>query len=1291
MASQQPGQGRDSSNRSNQQQSGQGQRRDSQTAAPGPRGQPSSYPQYHQTRPNQQRIGFTNPFTGQIRPPLGGGYAAVAEAEASAGDNQHYQPGWNQYGAYGSIREQLFPQQGSSGTPQYGTFGQGQPSQQQPPMGMGQRNQGYPAQYFQQQPYQTPNQQYQPQQFQHPYAQHPENMQPSFPMQQMMHCFYCGSYHQPNFCPAFAMQQYNPYGTGAPGFEVTDPDNQGTQATSSVTSDDTGHTNISPHQIAQEPNTGQAVSGAIPRQQETPSSISGPSNGPSMSAQNARTADAITKDASSGSRQFKFQSSELTFNSVQAMKRVDKHASMLAMSGKEYGSEAPSNQEIEDAKGDYGLRTSFNKTSNSKEVWIAANYFPVDLKAANVKIYVYDIEMLRQVTPREIEMRNRFCKEKIFTHLRRNEPALQTLQHNSGFWVTNYDTIWSVRELFPPTAASNSVLFQQSNLQCRDQNYRLVSGVQVSISRGRVLDLSKSVAELFRGNTNIVSNYDDPAVLINGLNAIITEVARTSPHRTSTTANKFYWTNKDSAELDASQRNQGLRHTIQALSGYFASMRPSFDQLLLNVNTVTSPFFHNLTVREYAIRLLVNINVAERWQAGQLTSLPSQDVRALQTALRGLRVTLSDAIAGNSTDPTSKLRVITEIEPQANITATSDFRVNIGKSLRMNDPQNEEWHLASELTIEPFQLTNGQLRAHQTEAMIDCARRRPFVNAHLITEDGAAMFGFNTQIGDFRLANFNLIVRPQLIRIAARLLPTPTLQYGNDETTPDAASWNLAEYKFVKPITTESLAILELRDRILHEYNPAHRREIQERIDAVNRLVDSLREALEKHAMTRSRNNVKVKHRQSARVTKNQMQNYDEQAVVALFKTHLVKPEACCNVVILPNKPDYDLYATVKRAAELDLGTRTLCVTYSNLRSTLGKLNRSPHAFGQLASNLALKCNLKGQGDNHHIVDAFSPLFERHSAISAANNSNGKGKAAEVTPKSTCDTIVIGADVAHPLKAAAPGCPSIASVVGSVDDHFVSFPGSMRLQIGRKETIDKLHDMVKERLIDWAEKHNNRLPKRMLFYRDGVSESQYDKLIQEELPQLHEAYKLARAYLDNDQATLTTLNPDGDDDDKHFEDTSNTSSSKPIASSSSSKAKDEQKPTVKEQAPKEISKEQAWQAIQAGKDDFKLTYVVVGKRHNTRFFALSKEGTYSLKEPGSNGAQPTGNVMPGTLVDNTITHPFSFDFFLQSHKAIAGTGRSAHYFVLTNQMQLSTEQLQAIVSLHLIYACPLLT
>src|SRR5436305_256409 len=89
-----------------------------------------------------------------------------------------------------------------------------------------------------------------------------------------------------------------------------------------------------------------------------------------------------------------------------------------------------------------------------------------------------------------------------------------------------------------------------------------------------------------------------------------------------------------------------------------------------------------------------------------------------------------------------------------------------------------------------------------------------------------------------------------------------------------------------------------------------------------------------------------------------------------------------------------------------------------------------------------------------------------------------------------------------------------------------------------------------------------------------------------------------------------------------------------------------------------------------------ITFVVVQKRHHTRFFPLDKRDS-----------DKTGNCLPGTVIESGITHPYEFDFCtyyyrferiheneltnfnldLQSHAGLQGTSRPTHYHVLFDE------------------------
>lgn len=78
-----------------------------------------------------------------------------------------------------------------------------------------------------------------------------------------------------------------------------------------------------------------------------------------------------------------------------------------------------------------------------------------------------------------------------------------------------------------------------------------------------------------------------------------------------------------------------------------------------------------------------------------------------------------------------------------------------------------------------------------------------------------------------------------------------------------------------------------------------------------------------------------------------------------------------------------------------------------------------------------------------------------------------------------------------------------------------------------------------------------------------------------------------------------------------------------------------------------------------------ITFIVVGKRHHTRFYPTT---TYDTGNRIKQIDIKTSNPVGGTVVDRGITEARNWDFFLQSHMAIHGTAWPAHYIVLLDEI-----------------------
>jgi len=85
---------------------------------------------------------------------------------------------------------------------------------------------------------------------------------------------------------------------------------------------------------------------------------------------------------------------------------------------------------------------------------------------------------------------------------------------------------------------------------------------------------------------------------------------------------------------------------------------------------------------------------------------------------------------------------------------------------------------------------------------------------------------------------------------------------------------------------------------------------------------------------------------------------------------------------------------------------------------------------------------------------------------------------------------------------------------------------------------------------------------------------------------------------------------------------------------------------------------------EASTEEAKLTYIVVTKRINTRFFAQSRHGFE--------------NPLPGTVVDDVVTWPERWDFYLVAQLARQGTVSPTSYNILYERNGLDADKIQRL-------------
>ncbi|KAI6021130.1 Piwi domain-containing protein [Pisolithus marmoratus] len=629
------------------------------------------------------------------------------------------------------------------------------------------------------------------------------------------------------------------------------------------------------------------------------------------------------------------------------------------------------------------------------------------------------------------------------------------------------------------------------------------------------------------------------------------------------------------------QPQRGLSDRLQAWGGVFVSVRPVHSQLMVNVGLCVSAFHKSRNLGEAIsdfkrashgadpTRFLQRVKVTSEYR-GYTTTMRVQEVvdkppAKLRFQWDNKDVSVADYI---------------ERRYNTNLKHAGDWPVINVAGRKSPHPVYVPVELCR---IADDQLFKGKLEDNEAREMIKFACRKPADNRILIPE-GLRLLGFskpnvtgirqsvppNAKTDNATLDNFDITVDPRMVDILARVLPCPKLQYGNCrlDNVKDGG-WNTLGCKFVRGAVVQSWCVLNVRDGALRPNNDDLTPESickdfekkckecgivfkgRPAILKTEALPDIQRDACRRKALAEVR-----------RVIKDWCD--------ANFKHGNENRAKSSFILVLLRRRDNFIYPGIKRMCDLEFGIHTLHVLVSKLDSS------TPSKLDQYYANVALKVNIKLGGVNHLLGDDDVRWLKQKK------------------------TMVVGMDVTHPSPGSHVGTPSVAAVVASVDDSFVHFPASLRCQISKQEMIGDLRAMFNERLHAYGGQPET-LPERVIVYRDGVSETQYNAVLMDELQSIKDAF--ADKYANSPHPALTI--------------------------------------------------------------------VVCGKRHHVRLFPAQEQTSNATGVKNR-----SGNTLPGTVVDNTITSVFYFDFYLQAHAAVQGHVKGTHYVVLYDENNLGSDEVQ---------------
>jgi eukaryotic translation initiation factor 2C len=302
-----------------------------------------------------------------------------------------------------------------------------------------------------------------------------------------------------------------------------------------------------------------------------------------------------------------------------------------------------------------------------------------------------------------------------------------------------------------------------------------------------------------------------------------------------------------------------------------------------------------------------------------------------------------------------------------------------------------------------------------------------------------------------------------MVEFNGRILETPEILYGNGQTAKcNMGAWEMKErgkkesMKYFEPVDIHNWFIIGAEPEKLFKKSD---------LDAMG----------QKFMKVAAEVGMKMK---APRVTilkesrdKNARMKLLEEIVKHCLK---LKPDLIMFVI---SQQDSYLYNKMKALGDVQYGVHTQCILSKNAKGN--KLNP------QLIGNVLLKINAKLHGINNQV-----------------KTKTENGIMSE-------PTLILGADVTHP----SPGSngPSIAALVGSMNKSASKYQCEIQVQTHRQEMIGSKNDPYLEemttKILKGFFKETAQKPRHIIYYRDGVSEGQFDEIMTTELRQIHEACK----------------------------------------------------------------------------------------------------------------------------------------------------------------------------------------
>ncbi|KAG2129585.1 ribonuclease H-like domain-containing protein [Suillus clintonianus] len=529
----------------------------------------------------------------------------------------------------------------------------------------------------------------------------------------------------------------------------------------------------------------------------------------------------------------------------------------------------------------------------------------------------------------------------------------------------------------------------------------------------------------------------DISPLISAYNIVIQQHASSTATRVG---NSRYFGFPD---YKANELSPGLTG-LQALRGFFLSVRPVFGELMVNVGVCMTPFYKPIG------RLDLAYNESADRSKGAIPQRFAQNVKVTTTYLGYTKRRTLLRITSSSAEKTTFLKDGRQISVAQHFQEAHDIALK-RPDLPLADLGTERRavYVPLELCTIESQPFRGLLDDRETTKMLNHACQPPAANFEEIIKRGLPSLALTKPKASL-LDKFGISISQTMTDIPGRELPPPkSLLYRSSSLAiqPAKGSWNLANVKFHTGASVAKWAVVVVGTS---------------RDEDVSKVWKGFKEGCQNSGMMFDESPPTIaRTSQLPRQSQDRDRSKDIKEIKQTIQD-ISRDNPTFVLVLLPFR-DTKLYPGVKRICDVELGIHSVTIVLDKILKSKGPQ--------QYYANIALKLNQKLGGINH-TLDAKSTRW--------------------LTTKST---MLVGMDVTHPGPASKAGTPSIAAVVATIDETFVQCPVSLRCQKSKQEMIDDLTEMMLERLRAYK-KTSGSLPERVIVYRDGVSEGQFDTVLE---------------------------------------------------------------------------------------------------------------------------------------------------------------------------------------------------